>query len=134
MRSVLTSLHVTLRATGSGTGDGGETESSMVTQSFKDLCSKQSQELLTKFKEVADQLYEIAKDSDIPWDHAIADTRKSHNNYAFSFLACYASKAADLSESLLSALDRFDLLHLCVMRSRANRDGGNASILYHSPI
>lgn len=77
-------------------------------QKFNDLCSERSQKLLAEFREGTRHLSELAQDLDIPWDRTINDPRRLHNSYVMNLLACYAGKTADLSESLLNALDRFD--------------------------
>ncbi|MCL0041274.1 hypothetical protein M1N08_00795 [Dehalococcoidia bacterium] len=83
----------------------------MSAQNFEETCSKQVLELLSSFREGTHHLSQMAQKLDIPWDpKATSDPRRLHNSYVRNLVCCYASKVADLSQSILAALSRFDYL------------------------
>jgi len=62
----------------------------------------------------AARLTAMAKSLDFAWDPAIADERKLHNMYARNLIGAYASKFADLSTSIIRAVEHRDFLTYAV--------------------
>ena len=62
------------------------------------------------FRKGASHLTAMANKLDIPWEPDLTDGRRLHNNYVRNLTCAYASKFADLSNALLSALQNSDYL------------------------
>src|SRR5262245_66675653 len=72
--------------------------------------SAKTQELLVIFGKGNQHLCAMSKDWDLPWEPELDDPRRLHNSYVRALVSAYVSKYADLSNSILAALDREDYL------------------------
>ena len=63
-------------------------------------------ELIAAFRQGSTHLTRMAEKLDFPWVPDETDSRKLHNVYARNLITCYASKFAQLTESVLDAIER----------------------------
>jgi hypothetical protein len=70
----------------------------------------ETERLLEAARKATEHLSELSNRADTPWQPSLKDPRRLHNNYVRNLADAYLSKFAELSKSLLAAIDREDYL------------------------